>query len=312
MANIIKNKNLSGSITVEASIVFTISILILFMSFAPLFVLKSSAKIIKDLNEISKAASIYKMIKYNFENDRGSTNVDNLKKEEIQNNTEIDYLDNEISREDLSESFENLTNIGIVIYKLLEINKDKNDAFSNISYILPLQLDTFDSTKQVINYKLKVGFKIPFNIFTINNLYQDFYISRRAFVGADGNRYDSEDSGEYIYIAESFERSHVYHNNINCTILKKVTKEVVYADIDKEKNEYGDSYIKCEYCIKNEKLKSDTVVFTTQYGKLFHLNENCPTMTAYVSKVSKDYIEKYDLRLCKICERKKSDESDDD
>ena len=312
MVNILKNKNFTASITVEASIVFTTSILILFMCCAPLFVLKSTVNILNNLNDISKIASIYKMIKYNFENDRGSTNVENLEKEEIKKNDEIDYLDGEISKDDLSESFENLTNIGIVIYKLLGNNKDSNDAFSNISYVIPLQIDTFDSTKQIIDYKIRVGYKIPFNIFGINSLYQDFYLSRRVFVGADGNRYDSENSGEYIFVAESFEKSHVYHNNANCTMLKKVTKEIIYGEIDKEKNEYGEKYSKCDFCIKNKKLNSNESVFITQYGKLYHLNESCPTMTAYVSKVSKDYIEKYDLRICKICERKNSNESNDD
>ena len=303
-----KNKKIKGSITVEASIVFAMSSLILFMFLAPLFILKNSANIIIDLNEISKSAAIYKMLKYNFENDKGSVDVDNLKKEDVKNENSIEYIDEEITKDDLSESFENLTNIGIVIYKILQQNKNKNDAFSNISTVMPLNLETYDEKKQIINYKIKVDFKIPFNIFKINNLHQEFQIARRAFVGADGNRYEIDNDEEYIYVAESFKKSFVYHEKANCTMLKKITEEVLYKNIDTKENEYGEKYNKCEYCVK-EKISSSTILFITQYGKLFHLNKDCPIMTAYVSKVSKEYIEKYNLRLCKICERKKDVDS---
>ena len=55
-----------------------------------------------------------------------------------------------------------------------------------------------------------------------------------------------------------------------------------------------------EYMIEN-----DTICYITQYGDKFHYRDDCPLMTAYVTKIPKESIENYNLRPCFKCAKEK-------
>ena len=288
------------SITIEASLSFSIALFVLFLILGPLFVLESSVYIMNKLNETSKYMSYYQMVEKNINNFNDRTDVKNLTNDGIENLE----LDKNLNNKDIKDSIKNLTNYGIIIADLLSKNIDKNNAYSNISMILPNNTDVYDEDKGIIKYDLNIFFKLPLNLFKIPDLYQRFVSVRRAFIGIDGNRFINDQGlieNEEIYVSNNFLRSHVYHNKLNCNRLKKNTTRVSYHNIKNYKNDDNDDYIKCNYCFKNVQLESNTYVYITTYGIRFHSYDSCPLMTAYINIVPKSYIEEYELRLCEIC-----------
>ena len=301
MAHILGNKKFESSITVEASIAFSIAIFVLFLILGPMFVVKSSVDIIKKLNDMSKKVSFYQMLKYNYENYNKEIDIKKIDKENINSeNSDLSVL----KEEDITESIENLTNHSLVIYQLLKKDEFEESVFNNIKYIIPYNFYIYDKTKSIINYQMDVGFYLPYNIFNINDLFLHYKLVRRAFVGSDGNRFNVEDDGEYIYLSNNYKKSLVYHTKTTCNRLEKKVEEVNYKDIKEIKNEDNRYYSECEYCFKNVNKFNISYVYITKYGVRFHKYSTCPTMTAYVKKMPIEIVEKENLRICEICKRR--------
>ena len=288
------------SITIEASLSFSISLFVLFLILGPLFVLESSAYIMNKLNETSKYMSYYQMIEKNLSNFNDRIDIKNISNGN-DNNIEID---SNLNNNDIKDSIKNLSNYGIIIADLFAKNVDKNNAYSNISLILPNNTQVYTENNGIIKYDLNIFFKLPLNLFRVPDLYQRFISVRRAFIGVDGNRFINEQGlveNEEIYVSNNYMKSHVYHDKLSCTRLKKITTRVSFHNIKNYKNDDNDDYIKCNYCFKDIQLESNTYVYITTYGIRFHSYESCPLMTAYINIVPRSYIEEYNLRLCEIC-----------
>ena len=285
---ILKNKKIyKASVTVEAAMSFTLTIFILFMIIGPLFIIRKSADVITEMNTLNKLACYYEEARYQI--GKNATSSEAMKKVN-------DYV------EDFDEA-ENFINAGYVLYHLYESHKDKDDPLNNINNIVSLNDKVYDEDTGIVCYDFLFDFKLPLNVLKVKNIEQRFVVSRRAFIGASENRFDEGDDEAEIFLARNFKIYKVYHMSPTCTYLKKELLSGNKSHINTERNESGERYSKCTYCIK-ERVDDTTIYFYTVYGHLYHKNKNCPLMTAYVSKVASSYIEKYDLRLCSRCEKK--------
>lgn len=293
------------SITVEASLSFSIVIFVLILILGPLFVIESSIRIINKIENDSRNLSYYQMIKKNLDDENKIITFDNLNNDNLNNNESS--FNEDIDENNVNDSIKNLISIGVTISKILNQNIDKNNAYSNIDIIIPNNTNVYDENTGMIKYDLTIFFKLPFNLFNAPNLYQRFVSNKRAFIGVDGNRF-VDNNGisnlDEIYVSNNFMVSKVYHNNITCNRLVKRTEAVSYHDIDNYKNDNNQKYNKCNYCFNDINISSNTLVYITTYGNKYHSYESCPLMTAYISIVPSSYIEEYGLRLCEICNRK--------
>ena len=164
----------------------------------------------------------------------------------------------------------------------------------------------YDEVEHTIKYDYLIDFLLPYNLLNIDGVVKRLVNYRRAFVGSDGDRFDAElEDGEFVYVANNYVNSYVYHININCTYLVKKTNSDKYKNIGTYRNYNNQKYSKCDYCFKKVKLKDETICYITQYGDRFHYRDDCPLMTAYVTKINKDNIEKYNLRPCFKCAKEK-------
>lgn len=285
----IKNRWLKGSITVEAAFTFSITIFVLFLMLGPLFIIKTSSDFMLELNNISKARCDYEMIKY------GARDTKIYKKVE-------EYLEN---NEDLTEGIEKIEDIVNYSAMLLKFN-DRYDStqseYNNIRMMYDMNTDTYDANTGIVKYDYLVLFSLPYNFFNVDGVNKRIVNVRRAFIGADGDRFDDEIvMGDMVYVARNVTNSSVYHADINCTYLIKKTINFEYSTLPSHRNYSNKLYSKCDYCFRNENLNSNTVCYVTQYGDKFHKVSTCPRMTAYVTQIPKDCIDEYNLRPCFRC-----------
>lgn len=284
-----KSKELKCSITVEASIVFTMMMLILFMNMGPMFICKTSSDIIKGLDDYSKKLSYLKEI----EQDENVKDVSKTIIDSFPYNIDIDL------QNDNTEGILNLINTSIVSFMLLKDNDDINNPFCNIDYLYPNVFDVYDDDTGIITYDYNVSFSQPLNILNIKNIDERFVVSRRAFIGSDGNRqYNNVVASESdaYYVARDYESTGVCHKYMDCSYLEKKVLKKTYDEVK-------DKYDKCSFCIKDNDV-SGKVLYITETGDCFHIKADCPSMTAYVRTVDKDFIEERGLRICDRCKKR--------
>lgn len=307
----IETDSLVASITVEAALSFSLVLFILFLTLGPIFILKSSEEIILATDNQSKQISYYEMLKENLDND--NTDYKRLANNEL--NDEI-YVNNvEVENDDIFSNviYESLVNL--CNYRLLysnikhNLNKNNNEynAYDNISLLLPYDIDVYDEKTKIIKYDFFTWFKLPYNLFGINDLNQRFVSFRRAFVGVDGDRYgddnESENNSDKVYIANNYIYSQVYHVDRYCTYLEKHTTQITFGSLSDNVNNNGENYTACEYCIKNNHLSDNSKIYITQYGDKYHYLERCPKMTAIVKEITIDEANERGLRACSKCSK---------
>ena len=288
------NRKLNGSVTVEAAFAFTITVFVLFLMLGPLLIIKTTSDVLMKLNEASKARCNYEMLKTDLVNT------------EIADKITSKIEENELLNQNVN-AIENIINFGSMILDFSdEYGEDKRE-YRNISYIYNKNVDIYNEETDEVRYDFIFGFNLPYNLYNIENVRKRLVSNRRAFVGAIGDRFSlAEESGDFVYVANNHIHSNVYHLFIDCTYLVKRTTAVEYRNMGVQRNESNHHYTKCDYCFNRISLHDDTVCYITEYGDRFHYRDDCPLMTAYITKIPIDKIEEYDLNLCSRCNRRES------
>lgn len=290
---VILNKKYNGSITVEAAFSFTITIFIFLLMLGPLFIIKSSSDILIKLNESTNLRCNYEMLKRGA----GRTNIVN------KINSYID-IDGENNINSISNSIENVINYTANAINILNEYNEEEKEYRNISFIYDKNINVYDEESGIVKYDYIITFKLPYNMLFIQNVLKRFVMQKRAFIGSDGDRFNKGDESDgYIYLSDNYLVSKVYHNKYNCTYLEKDTIKAIYKDIKKMRNDNGGKYTKCTHCFGKIKVDDNEMYYVTHYGTKYHYDEDCPMMTAYVTKVPSSYIDVYNLRLCERCKK---------
>ena len=278
-----------ASITVEAAFSFTITVFVLFLMLGPLLIIKTTSDILIKLNDASKARCNYEMLK----SDLADTKISEEIKGYI---NEHDFINENI------DTIENIINFGSMILDFNDEYDDSKSEYRNIHYIYNKNQEVYNEETDEVLYDFIFGFNLPYNLYHIEDVRKRLVSNRRAFIGAVGDRFSfTEESGDFVYVANNHVYSNVYHLFLDCSYLKKKTTSVAYRDIPNERNEANHKYSKCDYCFKKVNLNDDTVCYITQYGDRFHYSSTCPLMTAYITKILKENIDQYNLNLCSRC-----------
>lgn len=301
-------KQYKASITVEASLSFSLMLFVLFLMLGPLFILKSSKELILTIDNQSKLMSYYQMLKQNI-NDL-DTDINKLADDKI---NDIIYVNENETKDKntfsnvIFESLINLSNYEILfvnIKNVLNPYKSINNIHDNLSLILPQNIDVFDENSKIIKYDLLAFFNLPFNLFHLKDVDQRFVSYRRAFVGVEGDRFgetESSDDSNIVYIANNHVNSHIYHVDRYCTYLEKKTTQIIFGNLSSNKNYQNENYTPCDYCLKNIIISNDSKLYITKYGDKYHYLENCPKMTAIVTNISLDKAVERGLNACSKC-----------
>lgn len=140
---------------------------------------------------------------------------------------------------------------------------------------------------------------IPSSLVTVQNNSQV-----RAWTGRSLTTDNTEvecNSTEMVYISQY---ESVYHISSMCTHLNLSIDWCRKGMIDYMRNEYGGKYYLCEKCGDSEATDNNTIVFFTEKGDRYHVNENCSGIKRTISLVNKSDISSMDL-----CERCKNREN---
>lgn len=288
--NILYIKKYKCSITVETALAFTFMMIILFSSLGPIFMCKTSASLILDMDKLTKDFSYIKAVEW----EQSTKNIDRLyDNEELKTDIDIDLSD-------YKDGIKNLINIAIIRQILLKDNGDNNNPFCNIKDIIPKDYEIYDEEKGLIKYDLQVTFKEPLNLFNIKDIDNRFISYRRPFIGSDGNRQGNNiatSSEAGFFTADDYKIYHIYHTYRDCFRLEKDVKKISYDEIT-------DKYTACARCFKgiNDYINYD--IYITETGKKFHKDPRCSTMTAIVTERDKKFIDENALRLCDVCAKR--------
>lgn len=290
---IIRSK-LKGSITVEAAFSFTLTIFILFMFLGPLLIIKTSTDLMISINEASKVRCNYETIKYRTKDYKNYQKI----KDKI---SSLEYLEKGI------KGIENIVSY-ISTIRDYATNYDENHSeYKNIKSLLYVDTNVYDENTAIVRYDFELLFDLPYNILNIYGIKNRFINYRRAFVGADPNRFN-RDNKDFVYLAENYVNSRVYHNNIDCSYLEKNVTEIIFVDINNYRNENGEKYNKCSYCIGKKSLGTNDNCYITKWGDKYHIKSNCHMMTAYVTKITVEEAVNMNLRLCPRCQKRNDKE----
>lgn len=287
--NSIKNKkNEKASITVEASISFTLMIFIIFTLLGPLLIIKTSTELMIDLNNDSKKRCYYEIIK---------TGLDDLV---ITEKIKKAINENEFLNKHF-DKIEDVANSTLMLAELYNKHLSRGENIYNIAFVMDMGIgnDIYDEETGIVKYDYLFFFKLPYNVLNTKEINMRLINNRRAFIGAGEDRFsDKTNSGGY-YIANNHTKSSAYHLSPNCSYFSKDTKSVSINTIDAERNEDGEKYTKCKYCIGDKKNLDLSNVYITKLGNKYHINKDCPLMTALVVKeVSEEYVIKMGLHWC--------------
>ena len=285
----IKNRYFKASITVESAFSFTITVFVIFLMLGPLLIVKTTSDFMVELNNISKTRCDYEMIKY------ANEETDLYKRI-------TDFVNDNNIPESSIKNIENIANHSAFLLSFSNRYGENEREYRNVNSVYSMNVDIYDTEKNIVKYDYLVNFSLPYNLLHVGGVTNRLLNIRRAFVGSDGDRFDSEfESGEYVYVANNYMYSLVYHLSVNCTYLRKKTTRIEYRDVEQYRNDSNQKYSMCNHCFKNIELNDDTICYITQYGDRFHYKEDCPLITAYVTKIHKDSIETYNLRPCFKC-----------
>lgn len=281
------NKKYKASITVEAALSFTITIFVLFAMLGPLLINYTASDILIELNNANKLMCNYELAKKNL-------------------------------NFDLNDGYASLADYVYLNAKLINSYNDDKSEYNNLFFInktIGNIDDEYDEDTGVVKHDYEFWFHSPYDNLKPREIKLRLLSSRRAFIGADENRFtglDSEGSDKYIYVSDSHVSSHIYHLYIDCTHLKKQTFPILSDELDNARNESGGKYYMCKHCftgIEDEEYRSQSppsTCYVTRYGEKYHYRENCELITAHVTKLEIDDIDKDLYRVCDTCNKRKN------
>ncbi|MDD6798181.1 MAG: hypothetical protein PUE71_07835 [Clostridia bacterium] len=176
--------------------------------------------------------------------------------------------------------------------------KKSGIAGGNAGYIM-LGSKVMEGNDDIV-LEVRYVLKNPFDIFGIalKNFTQRAVVT--AWLGSDDcsgvSKSGASDSqnNEYVYVTSG---GTVYHTNRSCTYLKPSLQKVGAQQIADKRNENGEKYYRCEYCVG--KMKQDSSLYITSYGNRWHVSEKCPKVSRCVMKVLKSSVA--DMKKCSKC-----------
>ncbi len=93
----------------------------------------------------------------------------------------------------------------------------------------------------------------------------------------------SSSTDDTVYITD---HASVYHVDINCTHLELEITSATYSSLDTLRNEYGESYHACGFCISSDALSQTSMVYVATNGDAYHSTLGCSGLKRTIYAVS--------------------------
>lgn len=293
------NKSSKASITVEASLVLPIFILVMYSFIFFLQVLGVQEEIQQGLLQTGryceKIGFVYDyVLNYEVEGESNQTAQDSSSANKDNENQD--------SAIDTREIATYLITSGLMQAKFSEV---VDQHVINKSCVvggmqgLNFLLSSYDIEINMADVTVQYKVHIPIGLTIIDDFYVIQKSKVRVFVGlrnpnSDDEEADDEDS---VYIAET---GTVYHESKECTYLKLSITKITGASLDSQRNSSGGKYYECEIC-KPGSIKREYYYITKQ-GNRYHCNTNCSGLKRTIKVIKRSEIG--DRLACTRCGKK--------
>lgn len=162
-------------------------------------------------------------------------------------------------------------------------------------------LSDSEITKETVRYIANYDAVLPFSVLGLDHLSQQIVVSRRAWIGAKGNRWMENNGGEaeddpIVYV--STRDTDVYHTTRACSYLTHDILEARGEDMRTLRNKFGGKYSPCATCRPN--LSMPTVYYTLA-ARSYHTTPSCRTISSNVQEMKKSEAESYGKHGCVRC-----------
>ena len=165
-----------------------------------------------------------------------------------------------------------------------------------------VKVSTVGSTyaDHTVKLRARIEYKIPLSVVPLPKLY--FYNESQvnSWVGKSANdKSKITDNGweEMVYVSEY---ESVYHTSASCSHLDLTVHQDMLSHIKYLRNVYGSKYHMCEKC--KTTAAENAVVYYTEKGDCYHLQEECSGLKRTVRLVKKS--EAGTVFQCQRCEQK--------
>lgn len=241
-------KTCQASFTIEAAISLSIFIFACVVMMVPMLIFHRNRNISTVLEEQSRKVSQYEYARY--------------------------YLE---AAEKLELSPEILTGMetGLSVASILA--KIDRQGMTHIDVLRDTEID-----EAMVRYVVNYNAVLPFRLLQLKGVPQQVVASRRAWVGADGQRWNgagSEDGTEtdpIVYVGITSVR---YHLDAMCSYLKHNVHMVSGSEIMGMRTQSGGRYSPCAACKPNTGMSA---VYYTDNGRAYHGRIDCSSMKSYV------------------------------
>lgn len=157
-------------------------------------------------------------------------------------------------------------------------------------------------TQDTITYIANYDAVLPFSVLGVKSLRQQVVASRRAWIGAPGNRWadagsDTSEDDPTVYISVRDDAS-AYHTTISCSYLSHDIQSARGEDMLTMKNSFGSRYRPCASCRPG--LSSETVYYTLT-ARSYHTKPNCNTISSHIESLPKSTAVAYGRHPCVRC-----------
>lgn len=157
-------------------------------------------------------------------------------------------------------------------------------------------------TDKNIKYVADYDAVLPFSVFGLNSIEQQVVSSRRAWIGADGNRW-MEDNGntgikDDITVYVSTKESDVYHTTMDCTYINHEIHKASGEEMKTLRTKFGGRFSPCASCRPNTRM---SVVYYTSGARSYHSTPTCKTLSSYIQPLKKSEAEAMGKHSCIRC-----------
>ncbi len=255
--------DMSGSMTLEASIVLPVFILAVIVLMFFIQSIQIQIRVQKALTSQTVKAAGYAY----YINETGIPDIP-------ENFLEAEYIKARVISE-LGEDF----------FETAYIVGNENGLILNLSNI---------TDKGIIDVAIQYYMKVPYDMFGLGRIP---FVARARCKAWTGNSDSTEEwNTEMVYVTE---RGSVYHVNRNCTYIKSDILNCRYSEISDIRNSSGAIYYPCSQCCDSE-ISEGRKVYYTKYGNRYHALNYCSNLQNNVFMISlEDAKEKY--RACSKC-----------
>ncbi len=157
-------------------------------------------------------------------------------------------------------------------------------------------------TQDTITYIANYDAVLPFSVLGLKSLHQQVVASRRAWIGANGNRWADAGSGSTeddptVYVSVRDDAS-AYHTTISCSYFSHDIQSARGEDMRTMKNSFGSRYSPCASCRPG--LSSETVYYTLT-ARSYHASPTCKTISSHIESMPKSTAVAYGRHPCVRC-----------